>query len=137
MVSETLLDKLERLDQQAQALTEAVQHAATKRSSVSLAVAIVAVFLMLVAATVERSLSAHSDCERGNELRAAVDTIDRVRAGAFLAALISASSNGKTPEQVARAQEAGQQVQAQLDSDPQLQAARVELEPRHCSFFPF
>lgn len=134
---ETLTEKLDRLDRQAAELTKAVQNSATRRSTQALAIAIAAIFGLLVLGTINASVQSHSGCVRGNEARVAIDTSDRVRTEAFISTLVAVVSVGRPPEAVARAQAQGDALRAGIDSNPELVQARSDLRPRSCSYWPF
>lgn len=134
---EELKRKVDLLTAEVADFNSAVQHSASRRSALALAVAVAAVFGLLVVAVVFASVEGHRDCLRGNEMRAAIVTSDRVSTGSFISVLAEVVSAGRTPEQQARTQAQAEAIRAGLEADPTMAQARHDLRPRSCSYLPF
>lgn len=135
--TETLDQKLDRLDATTAELTEAVKHAATKRSTLALAVAVVALTAIIVGGTVQRSIGRHGDCEQGNEVRAAILVTTQTTTDAVINALLEVFTAGRTEETYVRAKAAAEAMRRSINSNPALVEARTDLQPRECSYLPF
>ena len=133
----TLGARLKSIDDRLKDMDEAIRHSASRRSTVALGVALAALAALLIGSVAERSVSSHGDCVRGNETRAAIATIDRVRAEAFVVALLNVLTTGRPAEAQERARVLVEQLQDATERDPSLKAAQARLEPRDCSYWPF
>lgn len=137
MTNESLADKVERLDRTGRELTIAVERSASRRTALGLGIAIGAIFALMVAALVNAGIQRHGDCVRGNEVRVAILTSTTISTDTLISAFVQVSTVGRTPEQAARAAEAGERLRKIIDEDPGLRAAHEQLGPRPCSYWPW
>ena len=136
-MSETISQKLDRIDRSVGNAEQAIQRSASKRSTTALAVATVAMFLLICLGIVDRSLDAHSTCARGNDTRAAVLTINGVSNAALLEAIRATLAAGRLPVAQERTDIFIKEVARALDADPAYAEARHQLRQRHCTYNPF
>lgn len=129
--------RLADIERATEDLADAVRHSASKRSTIAIGVALAVFASLLVLAVVERSISRHGDCVRGNEVRAAIRISDGVSQEAFLQAIDEIFSAGRPPDAQARIDQVVAGMRDSIQNNPDLLEARKDLDPRKCDYLPF
>src|SRR5687768_3100640 len=120
-----LNEQLDDIELQLVGLTGAVRHAASRRAFLALIVSLTGMLALLVWSNVERSISRHTDCVRGNETRASIDLLGQQRSAAMGHNLAIVATEGQGPEARARALQRAEALRLAVEADPTIVAARA------------
>lgn len=131
-----LLDRLGELDQALAAARKDIRHAASRRATAGLALAVLALAALLVISSVNRVGAEHSACVRGNDTRTTLLEVSELERKAMVDGFVSVLSGGRDADTLSRNRKAGDAILANIAGNPDIVAKRADLGPRDCTVGP-
>lgn len=131
-----LLERLNLLDKSLADARTDIRHAASRRATAGLALAVLALGTLLVVSSVNRVGTEHSACIRGNDTRTTLLEVSELERKAMLEGFVSVLSAGRDADTLSRNRKAGEAILANIAGNPDIVAKRSELGPRNCDVHP-